>query len=190
MRILSVSFVIPYPLQLCYNFYLAASRAVWRSGVYDHYDVSLIRECAEDGSPSHIDFIFTCKMYPTTHSHTRARSKTSGGTSNLQLGVAQCNKRHGISGTQVSQSGPPYSEAAHRALIALRCAKHHRPFNSVLDDDYQTEVQMLRPGTKIPHPMTVSRDVNAMYFEMSKHVRNYFQACFPTFYILLSKYMH
>jgi hypothetical protein len=169
---------------------LAASRAVWRSEVYDHYDVSLIRECAEDGSPHHLNFIFTCKMYPTTHSHTRARSKTSGGTSNLQLGVAQCNKRHGISSTQVSKSGPPYSEAAHRALIALRCAKNHRPFNSVLDDDYQTEVQMLRPGTKVPHPMTVSRDVNAMYFEMSKHVRNYFQACFPTFYILLFNYMH
>ena len=42
---------------MCYNFYLAASRAVWRSDVYDHYDVSLIRECAEDGSPCHINFI-------------------------------------------------------------------------------------------------------------------------------------
>ncbi|KAF8229940.1 hypothetical protein L208DRAFT_1284401 [Tricholoma matsutake] len=103
-------------------------------------------------------------MYPTTHSHTHAQSKTSGGTSNLQLGVAQCNKCHGILGTQVSSSGPPYSEAAHHALIALCCAKHHRPFNSVLDDDDQTEVQMLWPGTKIPHPMTVSQDVNAMYF--------------------------
>ena len=136
MRILSVSFVISYLSQLCYNFYLAASRAVWRSGAYSHYDVSLICEYADNGSPSHIDFIFTCKMYPTTRSHTRARSKTSGGTSNLQLGIAQCNKRHGISGTQVSQSGPPYSEAAHHALIALRCAKHHWPFNPVLDDDY------------------------------------------------------
>jgi hypothetical protein len=169
---------------------LAASRAVWRSEVYDHYDVSLICECAEDGSPHHLNFIFTCKMYPTTHSHTHARSKTSGGTSNLQLGVAQCNKHHGISSTQVSKSGPPYSEAAHRALIALHCAKNHQPFNSVLDNNYQTEVQMLRPGMKVPHPMTVSRDVNAMYFEMSKHVQNYFQACFPTFYILLFNYMH
>ena len=129
------------------------------------------------------------KMYPMIHTHTHAQRKISGGTSNLQLGVAQCNKHHGISGTQVSQSGPPYPEAAHCALIALHCTKHHWPFNSVLDDDYQTEVQMLRPGTKIPHPMTVSRDVNAMYFEMSKHVRNYFQACFPTFYILLFNYM-
>ncbi|KAF8239894.1 hypothetical protein L208DRAFT_1060614, partial [Tricholoma matsutake] len=68
----------------------------------------------------------------------------------------------------------PYSEAAHRALIALCCAKNHQPFNSVLDEDYQTEVQMFQPGTKVPHPMTISWDVNAMYFEMSKHVENYF----------------
>ncbi|KAF8234103.1 hypothetical protein L208DRAFT_1061181, partial [Tricholoma matsutake] len=68
----------------------------------------------------------------------------------------------------------PYSEVAHHALIALRCAKNHQPFNSVLDEDYQTEVQMLQPGMKVPHPMTVSWDVNAMYFEMSKHVQNYF----------------
>ncbi|KAF8218951.1 hypothetical protein L208DRAFT_1159443, partial [Tricholoma matsutake] len=100
------------------------------------------------------------------------------GTSNLQLGVAQCNRRHGISGTQVAKSGPPYSEAAHCAPIALRCVKNHRPLNSVLDEDYKTEVQMLWSGMKVPHSMTVSRDVNAMYFEMSKHVQNYFQACF------------
>ncbi|KAF8237845.1 hypothetical protein L208DRAFT_1509133, partial [Tricholoma matsutake] len=50
--------------------------------------------------------------------------KTSGGTSNLQLGVAQCNKCHGISGTQVSSSGPPYSEAAHRALIASHLTQY------------------------------------------------------------------
>jgi hypothetical protein len=169
-------------------FFLAASRAVWRSEVYDHYDVSLNCESAEDGSPHHIDFIFTCKLYPTTHSHTCACSKTSGRTSNLQLGVSQRNKHHGISGTQVLQSGLPYSEAAYHALIALHCAKHHRLFNSVLDDDYQTEVQMLQPGTKIPHPVTVSWDVNAMYFKMSKHVWNYFQACLPTFHILLFNY--
>jgi cytochrome c553 len=88
---------------------LAALRAVWRPEVYDHYDVSQIHECAEDGSPSHINFVFTCKLYLTTHSHSHAQSKTSGGTSNLQLCVAQCNKCHGLSGTKASQSGPPYS---------------------------------------------------------------------------------
>ena len=68
-----------------------------------------------------------------------------------------------------------YTEAAHCALIALRCAKNHRPFNSVLDEDYQAEVNMLRPGTKLPHPVTVSRDIQAIYLDMSMHVHDYFQ---------------
>ncbi|KAF8223266.1 hypothetical protein L208DRAFT_1017635, partial [Tricholoma matsutake] len=54
------------------------------------------------------------------------------------------------------------------------CAKNHCPFNSVLDDDYQAEVEMLRPRMIIPSPQTVSRDIKAMYAEMSKHVQNYF----------------
>lgn len=74
-----------------------------------------------------------------------------------------------------------YSVAAHRALIALRCAKNHRPFNSILDDDYQTEVEMLRPGTILPHPITISRDIQVIYIEMAKTVRDYFKACFVSF---------
>lgn len=68
----------------------------------------------------------------------------------------------------------PYSPAAHRALIALRCAKNNRPFNAVLDEDYQDEIRMLRPGTVLPSPITVSRDINEIYLEMSRHVKNYF----------------
>jgi hypothetical protein len=102
------------------------------------------------------------------------------GTKNLQVGVNTCNKRLGvISGsTPVQQAGVPFSAAAHRTLIALQCAKNHRPFNSVLDEDYQIEVEMLRPGTIIPSPVTVSRDIKAIYVEMSKNVRNHFMVSF------------
>ena len=48
----------------------------------------------------------------------------------------------------------------------------------MLDEDYQAEVDMLRPGTKLPHPTTVSRDIQAIYLDMSKHVRDYFEASF------------
>ncbi|KAF8232943.1 hypothetical protein L208DRAFT_1205799, partial [Tricholoma matsutake] len=68
----------------------------------------------------------------------------------------------------------PYTPAGHRTLIALQSANNHRPFNSVLDEDYQAEVEMLQPGTIIPSPQTVSCDIKAMYTEMSKHVQNYF----------------
>ncbi|KAF8960345.1 hypothetical protein BDZ97DRAFT_1604568, partial [Flammula alnicola] len=67
-----------------------------------------------------------------------------------------------------------YSEAAHCALIALRCAKNARPINSVLDEDYKLEVEMLRPGTKLPSPMTVQRDLLYIYEQASIAVKNYF----------------
>jgi hypothetical protein len=43
---------------------------------------------------------------------------------------------------------------------------------------------MLRPGTKLPHPATVSRDIQAIYLDMSKHLRNYFQV---SFYIIMRR---
>jgi hypothetical protein len=67
------------------------------------------------------------------------------GMKNLQEGVQSCDKRLGVAAGVVSvqPAGEPYTPAGHRTLIALRCAKNHRPFNSVLDDDYQAEVEML-----------------------------------------------
>ena len=109
---------------------------------------------------------------------------TGHGTKNIQDGVKACDKRAGtVTGTAAVQStGQPYSTAAHRTLIAMRCAKNHRPFNSVLDEDYQAEVEMLRPGTVLPSPQTVSRDIKSIYLEMSKNVRNYFMVTYGLFY--------
>ncbi|EIN05206.1 hypothetical protein PUNSTDRAFT_36609, partial [Punctularia strigosozonata HHB-11173 SS5] len=56
-----------------------------------------------------------------------------------------------------------YSPLRHRALIALRCASSHRSFNSVLDADYRAKVEMLRPGTVLPSPLTILRDTVAIY---------------------------
>lgn len=126
-------------------------------------------------------YVFTCKTDPMRHKpHYRPQEKTAEGTKNLGAGVVSCNSRRGIAPTTETTSAgtTSYSAAGHRALIALRCAKSHRPFNSVLDEDYQTEVEMLRPGTVIPHPITVSHDICVIYLEMSKHVRDYFAVCF------------
>ena len=67
-----------------------------------------------------------------------------------------------------------YSPETHRALIALRYAKHSRPINSILDDDYRTEVEILCPGTTLPHSTTVQRDLINIYIHMSTFVMNYF----------------
>jgi hypothetical protein len=160
-----------------FNVYSEASKSTWRSPVYDHFDITLRRDVDVRGSPKGLSFVFTCKVNPAHHpAHTRPRMSTGHGTKNIQDGVKACNKRAGTvtDTTAVKSTGRPYSPAAHRALIAMRCAKNHRPFNSVLDEDYQAEVEMLRPGTVLPSPQTVSRDIKAMYAEMSKNVRNYF----------------
>jgi hypothetical protein len=110
---------------------------------------------------------------------------TGHGTKNIQDRIKACNTHLGSTAgaTAVASMGPHYSSAAHRTLIALRCAKNHRPFNSVLDEDYRAEVEMLRPGTVLPAPQTVSRDIKAIYAEMSKNVRNYFMVSISLYYI-------
>ena len=86
-----------------------------------------------------------------------------------------------MSATTSSNQVVPYSVAAHRVLIALRCAASRRPFSSVTDPFYILEVQMLRSGTTLPSPSTISRDVSAMYEGASVLVKEYFQVGFLFF---------
>jgi hypothetical protein len=153
------------------NCQIAAAQATWRSDAYRLFDVTLRRDFNLDGTLHELLIVFTCKTHPVDHKpHFRPRKKTGEGTSNLQSGIIQCLLRRDENrpgDAKLTQAAIPYTEAAHRALIALRCAKNHRPFNSVLDEDYQAEVNMLRPGTKLPHPAAVSRDIQAIYLDLS-----------------------
>ncbi|KAJ7819613.1 hypothetical protein B0H14DRAFT_2455771, partial [Mycena olivaceomarginata] len=58
-----------------------------------------------------------------------------------------------------------YSEARHRAICALRCAKNKRPFESQDDELYRLEVDLLRPGAVTPSSAIVRRDVGTLYNE-------------------------
>ena len=110
---------------------------------------------------------------------------TGYGTKNMRDSVKKCDKQSGVdtlAPVEKPAVSQPYMPAAHRALIAQRCAKNHCPFNSVTDEDYIAEVEMLRPGTKVPSPATVSRDVKAIYAEVSKLVRTYFMVCYNHFF--------
>ena len=116
----------------------------------------------------------------------RHQSKTAEGTSNLVKTVKACLDSQGIlvnsSRSTAAMTAPLYSPAAHRVLLALRCAKSLRPFNSIADVEYQLEVAMLRPNTIIPNPITISRDIKRIYIELSHHVKDYFVVCFlPSF---------
>lgn len=119
--------------------------------------------------------MFTCKSHPEGHPAVyRPRSKTSEGTSNLVKGIKACLTAQGVTLPEPHTDTLPYSQATHRTLIAQRCASNARPFNIVKDPEYAMEVQMLRPGTVIPSPSTVSRDINEMYTQMSVFVKNHF----------------
>jgi hypothetical protein len=161
----------------------AASTDRWTSKVYDHYVTSLRR--VETGAKKQLFFVFTCRFNSNTHEpHERARSKTSSGTTNLQKTAQKCDRSRGVAlppvaPTAVSSTAVRYSEAAHRAIIALRCATSHRPFNVVNDKYYKMEVELLRPGTKLPASNTVSLDIKHLYLELSKDVRTYFKVCAP-----------
>ncbi|KIJ58078.1 hypothetical protein HYDPIDRAFT_59895, partial [Hydnomerulius pinastri MD-312] len=85
-----------------------------------------------------------------------------------------CDQRRGVIKLQNGADDLPYSKAAHQVIIALRCATHQRPFNMVNDKYYKMEVQMLRPGTELPHPTTVSKDIKYLYIDLASDVRAYF----------------
>ena len=130
----------------------------WRSEVYNHYNVS-IKHIVDSttGAKLMIHYVFTCKTHPDNHTtvRTRARTKTGNGTTNLQKDVDLCLKKQGIEHQRKVHHSLEYSESAHHAFIVLRCATSSQPINLVLDEDYQMEVEMLRPGTHLPHPMIV-----------------------------------
>ncbi|KAF8960349.1 hypothetical protein BDZ97DRAFT_1666001 [Flammula alnicola] len=107
---------------------------------------------------------------------------TGQGTTNLVRTATKCEQRRGVEGKDSSanaqqnlhQTVSKYTESRHRAIVALRCAMSHRAVNMVNDPLYKEEVELLRPGTKIPAPMTVSRDLKTLYQRGSALVVEYF----------------
>ena len=163
IHVVSVSLMVPTD----------ASAKTWKSSAYDHYCVSVNRIDADD--ERYIDFIFTCKHGASNHPpQRRRRMGTKDGTGNLRRTLGKCSEQLQLVTEPHSADDIPYSSAAHRVLIALRCATSKRLFNSVSDEFYAREVQMLRPGTKLPSPSTVSHDIAKMYENGSHMVKQYF----------------
>ncbi|KEP46987.1 hAT family dimerization protein [Rhizoctonia solani 123E] len=124
-----------------------------------------------------MDYAFTCKVDPERHPiQYRRRRDTSNGTGNLKTSMEscrarnnQCNKPNGIPST-------PFSYAMHLAIIVMLCAYHYLPFAGVLHDLIRRHVQLLRPGTSMPNPTTVSRTTRLVYEKQAEKVRTYFQS--------------
>lgn len=107
--------------------------------------------------------------------------KTGDGTTKFLKDARKCEEKQGTYQASPASSNIPYSPENHHALIALCCAKHACPINEILDDDYRAEVDMLCPGTIVPHPTTIQRDLISIYIQMSTFVMNYFAVCLLLF---------
>ena len=87
----------------------------------------------------------------------------------------------GQSSHQLTKGSPaatrPFSLARFRALLALWCARNHRPFELVENKLFGAIVGELRPGTLLPDPKTISCDVRNIYIKNEDWIRNYFEVC-------------
>jgi len=101
--------------------------------------------------------------------------KTGDGTTKLQKSALVCDVLQGVAAPAMVATPTFYTPAAHCTIIAMRSATSNHPFNAVTDKYYKMEVEMLRPGTIIPHPTTISQDIKHLYVELSKTVRQYFK---------------
>jgi hypothetical protein len=149
----------------------AMDQGRWSPDVYQHYNVHL--RCKDMTKVMYHQFV--CKYGNVDHGvYERERSKALHGTSNLGKAAKNCNQRRGVqTGPQVRTVGP-YSEAQHRAVIAMRCATSNRLAQVVNDKYYRMEVDMLCPGTIIPLERTISRDLNLLHQELAAVGKKYF----------------
>ena len=152
-----------------------AARKACQSNVYDHYIITVNRISDPfSNQPQSIEFLFTCKSHTQNHAQPLhcSQMKSGDGTTKFLKDVKQCEEKQGIYQPQPASSSVPYTVKNHCALIALHCVKHARPMNEIMDDNYQAEVDMLCPGTVIPHPTTIQWD---LYLCSYLHfVMNYF----------------
>jgi hypothetical protein len=145
---------------------------------YGHYKMSVVRDenatISGASGRKQINIMFTCKANSSHTPHFRPRIDTS--TGNLRRGIKTCIKNRSIgSGSNqldLHQVHSEYTFQKHRVLIALHCADSKRPFNYVKDCFYMKQVELLRRGTKLPDPTTVSRDVHALYRGTAKIIRD------------------
>ena len=57
-----------------------------------------------------------------------------------------------------------------RALVARWCAENHRLLKIVKDRFFVILMKAARPGTNIPSPMTVSRDIKTAFDSSRMHI--------------------
>ena len=144
---------------------------------WQHFDLSIVRVYTNDHEPERIDVVFRCKVDPA-HVQERPRQKGGDGTSNFNCRIITCNKKFMSANSSVQpdlhQTVSQYTPHTHRVILALQSAESKRPFSFVRDRYFVAGVELLRPGTILPSPQTVSRDVVILYQACAQYVKEYF----------------
>ncbi|KAG8933501.1 hypothetical protein FRC01_008781 [Tulasnella sp. 417] len=159
---------------------VAAHRKRWQSDVYNHFNITIKRETTDSGSRV-IRFAFTCKYGNSNHPVQHRNRLGDGSTGNLTKRSQTCDQQRLTSSHSTTLNSavstaakPTYDLYRHRTLIALRCARYHRPFNMVEDEEYKMEVALLNPDASIPSAKTVSRDTQKLWTFTSTQLAAYF----------------
>ena len=85
-------------------------------------------------------------------------------TSNLLRHVRVCEPPETLEVESLTSfaAGSTYSKAKFRFLLAIWCARSHRPFSVVEDPEFRQIVRMLYSRAEIPSRISVSRDIQVL----------------------------
>jgi len=102
------------------------------------------------------------------------RERFEDSTANLNRHVKQCDPDDTPSSQQMTAftNGTTYAPARFRFLLAMWCARRHRPFKIIQDDELVEIFRMLYDRVDIPHPTTLSHDVKEIYIMCKENVSN------------------
>ena len=98
-------------------------------------------------------------------------------TGNLSRHVKACEPEETVETEMITAyaGGATYSPTQLQFLVAMWCARRHRPFAIADDPEFHEIARMLYSKAKIPSRWTVSRDVQDIFESTKDRVRKHLQ---------------
>lgn len=120
-------------------------------------------------------------MYLNSHIHrfpskSVSRAYYEDSTTNLKRHVELCDPADTAETDMIMSyaAGVSYSPARFRYLLAMWCARHHRPFVLIEDKELGEIFRMLYAKVDIPSRYTISRDVRLLHTDSHTRVIAFF----------------
>ena len=139
----------------------------------DAYLLSSVCQSSDEQWTECAIFLF---RYPSRHVD---RTDYEDSTGNLRRHVLACDPDETPENEMITSyaQGVTYSAPRVRFLLAMWCARRHRPFAIVDDPEFRELLSMLYARVQIPSRHTVSRDVQTIMDETRARVLDYFKVC-------------